>query len=97
MQPGVELLMKVDKGAEYCIHCSLFNNSASTSAVTLSVPVCVCVCVCSHLHRCSQSSVSYKDRCLFMYLHVLCLFRLSNKSIFTIFLPQYNLILKHIY
>lgn len=43
MQPGVELLMKVDKGAEYCIHCSLFNNSASTSAVTLSVPVCVCV------------------------------------------------------
>lgn len=95
MQPGVELLMKVDKGAERCSDCSLFNKSASTSAVTLSVPVCVCVC--SYLYRCSQSSVSYKDRCLFMYLHVLCLFRLSNKSIFTIFLPQYNFILKHIY
>lgn len=43
MQPGVELLMKVDKGAERCSDCSLFNNSASTSAVTLPVPVCVCL------------------------------------------------------
>lgn len=73
MQPGVELLIKVDKGAEYCIHCSLFNNSASTSAVTLSVPVCVCVSAVICTDAVSLQSAIKIDVCLCICMYFVCL------------------------